>query len=364
MPEPNDRIRRRSGGGVSILLGIPAVLAAIVCYSGLHQVPEGHIGLYWRGGALVPGFTEPGFHVKLPLITSTANVQVTLQTDTVTDIPCGTSGGTVIYFDKVEVVNRLDKQHAWNTTKWYGVDYDKVWIFDKIHHEINQFCSSHTLQEVYITLFDTLDESLAKSLQADCDKYDTGIDIIAIRVTKPRIPRSVKDNYERIESKKTELMVAEEEQKNVRKQEETLKIQATIQADKEKEVALIRARREAEVAVINAELEARVAIIEAEKQKNVSLIDMETQLAEKRTEQQKADIDVQIYQQHMKAEADATHYTLEQEALAYQKMLTPEYLKMILYKSLSNNTKVYFGEKIPDIFAGLLSQQERDALPL
>ena len=30
------------------------------------------------------------------------------------------------------------------------VHYDKVWIFDKIHHEINQFCSKHSLQEVCI----------------------------------------------------------------------------------------------------------------------------------------------------------------------------------------------------------------------
>ena len=30
----------------------------------------------------------------------------------------------------------------------YTADYDKLWIFDRVHHEINQFCSSHTLQEV------------------------------------------------------------------------------------------------------------------------------------------------------------------------------------------------------------------------
>ena len=28
----------------------------------------------------------------------------------------------------------------------YGINYDKIWIFDKIHHEINQFCSQHSLQ--------------------------------------------------------------------------------------------------------------------------------------------------------------------------------------------------------------------------
>ena len=33
--------------------------------------------------------------------------KTTLQTDEVKNIPCGTSGGVVIYFDKIEVVNLL-----------------------------------------------------------------------------------------------------------------------------------------------------------------------------------------------------------------------------------------------------------------
>ena len=73
-----------------------------------------------------------------------------------TDIPCGTSGGVLIHFDKVEVVNRLRTSDVYSTVKNYTIHYDRTWIFDKIHHEINQFCSGHTLQEVYITLFDTL----------------------------------------------------------------------------------------------------------------------------------------------------------------------------------------------------------------
>jgi hypothetical protein len=66
---------------------------------------------------------------------------------------------------QVEVVNRLKKEHVYETVKNYTVHYDQTWIFDKIHHEINQFCSSHSLQEVYITLFDTLDEHLQGALQ-------------------------------------------------------------------------------------------------------------------------------------------------------------------------------------------------------
>lgn len=42
----------------------------------------------------------------------------------------------------------------YETLRNYGVTYDKTWIYDKIHHEINQFCSGHTLQQVYIDMFD------------------------------------------------------------------------------------------------------------------------------------------------------------------------------------------------------------------
>ena len=102
-----------------------------------------------------------GLHFKSP-ITSFDQVQITVQTDSVSSIPCGTSGGVVLTFATVEVVNRLRSDLVYETIKNYTIHYDKTWIFDKIHHEINQFCSSHTLQEVYIDLFDTLDEDLAK----------------------------------------------------------------------------------------------------------------------------------------------------------------------------------------------------------
>ena len=55
-----------------------------------------------------------------------------------------------------------------DTIKNYTVNYDKTWIFDKIHHEINQFCSKSTLQEVYIDKFEVLDESLQTAIQSGC----------------------------------------------------------------------------------------------------------------------------------------------------------------------------------------------------
>jgi hypothetical protein len=56
--------------------------------------------------AQCPDFSSPscpGFHLKIPFLTTYEPVQVTLQTDEVTNIPCGTKGGVMIYFEKVEV---------------------------------------------------------------------------------------------------------------------------------------------------------------------------------------------------------------------------------------------------------------------
>ena len=41
-----------------------------------------------------------------------------------------------------------------------------------------------------------IDEILKEALQADCTKYAPGIDIISVRVTKPRLPAAIVANYE------------------------------------------------------------------------------------------------------------------------------------------------------------------------
>merc|ERR1712060_996466 len=108
--------------------------------------------------------TDPGLHWKIPLLENYAEIQTTVQTDSVSNIPCGTSGGVVITFAKVEVVNRLHKALARETVSNYTIAYDKLWIFDKVHHEINRFCSNHTLHEVAITQFDQIDDTLVSAL--------------------------------------------------------------------------------------------------------------------------------------------------------------------------------------------------------
>lgn len=78
---------------------------------------------------------------------------------------------------------------------WYSLDHcDKppqngswahIFSFWKY---LSTWSKKHHPHQVYIDLFDTIDESLKATLQRDCEKFDTGIEIIAVRVTKPRIP--------------------------------------------------------------------------------------------------------------------------------------------------------------------------------
>ena len=99
---------------MSMAGAIGAVLLAVLVgigQFGLHKVPEGAVGVYYRGGAILQEIAEPGYHMMMPFVTRVQPMQVNIQTDLVRDIPCGTQGGTVIHFEKIEVVNRLRCVH-------------------------------------------------------------------------------------------------------------------------------------------------------------------------------------------------------------------------------------------------------------
>jgi regulator of protease activity HflC (stomatin/prohibitin superfamily) len=46
------------------------VFAFVMLSGGIHKIPEGHVGVYWRGGAQLRGWTTPGFNFMMPTITS------------------------------------------------------------------------------------------------------------------------------------------------------------------------------------------------------------------------------------------------------------------------------------------------------
>uniref|UniRef100_A0A2K6LPR2 Erlin n=3 Tax=Cercopithecidae TaxID=9527 RepID=A0A2K6LPR2_RHIBE len=305
-------------GSLMAQLGaVVAVASSFLCaslFSAVHKIEEGHIGVYYRGGALLTSTSGPGFHLMLPFITSYKSVQVCF-------------GGVMIYFDRIEVVNFLVPNAVYDIVKNYTADYDKALIFNKIHHELNQFCSVHTLQEVYIELFDQIDENLKLALQQDLTSMAPGLVIQAVRVTKPNIPEAIRRNYELMESEKTKLLIAAQKQKVVEKEAET---------------------------------ERKKALIEAEKVAQVAEITYGQKVMEKETEKKISEIEDAAFLAREKAKADAECYTAMKIAEANKLKLTPEYLQLMKYKAIASNSKIYFGKDIPNMFmdsAGSVSKQ-------
>uniref|UniRef100_A0A8P4K9B9 Erlin-1 n=1 Tax=Dicentrarchus labrax TaxID=13489 RepID=A0A8P4K9B9_DICLA len=329
-----------------------AGVMAILLHSSIHKIEEGHLAVYYRGGALLTTPNGPGYHIMLPFITTYRSVQTTLQTDEIKNVPCGTSGGVMIYFDRIEVVNMLvplagmyelfstllQKFLIWwshegqrlcitvvflnlfavlDIVRNYTADYDKTLIFNKIHHELNQFCSVHTLQEVYIELFDIIDENLKTALQKDLNAMAPGLTIQAVRVTKPKIPESIRRNFELMEAEKTRLMITVQTQKVVEKEAET---------------------------------ERKKAIIEAQKLAQVAEIHFQQKVMEKETEKRISEIEDGAFLARQKAKADAEYYTASKIAEANRLKLTPEYLELMKYQAIAANSKIYFGQEIPNMF--------------
>ncbi|TGZ67747.1 hypothetical protein CRM22_004627 [Opisthorchis felineus] len=299
-----------------------AVWTVLISVS-LHQIEEGHVGIYYRGGALLSQTSGPGFHLMIPFITSFRSVQTTLQTDEVKNVPCGTSGGVVIYFDRVEVVNFLSAPSVFDIVKNYTADYDKTLIYNKIHHELNQFCSIHTLQEVYIEMFDQIDEYLKRTLQEDLTLMAPGLFVQAVRVTKPKIPDAIRRNYEAVEAEKTKLLIANQRQKVIEREAET---------------------------------ERRKAVIEAEKQAEISAIEWRAKLAAQEHERQISAIADEAQLARSKSLADAEHYRAMREAEASRLRLTPAYLELAKFQALAQNAKIYFTGTHTNLLTDLLMQ--------
>ncbi|KAL9985128.1 hypothetical protein ACROYT_G007496 [Oculina patagonica] len=301
----------------AVVTAVILALFAVMFNFSVHKIDEGHTGVYYRGGALLSSTSGPGFHIMVPFLTSFRSVQTTLQTDEVKNVPCGTSGGVVIYFDRIEVVNILEASSVFDIVRNYTADYDKALIFNKIHHELNQFCSAHTLQEVYIDLFDQIDENLRTALQLDLLNMAPGLRVQAVRVTKPKIPESIRRNYEAMEGEKTKLLIAQQKQKVVEKEAET---------------------------------ERKKAVIEAEKAAQVSKIQYDQKIMEKESLRKMSEIEDTSHLARMRARADAEYYTATKLAEANKLKLTPEYLEQIKFNSIASNTKIFFGPSIPSVF--------------
>jgi hypothetical protein len=200
--------------------------------------------------------------------------------------------------------------------KRFGPEFHKTLVMDRIYEELRIFCASHTIDEVYSTMFLDIVEFVTKNVkQTITDLGSDGILIHHLTVPKPEIPEDIAKNYMEVKVQWTEQLVATQRQKTemIRKETETMK--AVSDANRLKEVL---------------EIDVAKAILKKERDKKLSMVENEI-IKERETN---------------KANVDA--FTKEKMAEANINLYTPEFVRLEMAKSLSQNTKFFFsGEDSP-----------------
>ena len=72
---------------------------------------------------------------------------------------------------------------------------------------------------------------------------------------------------------------------------------------------------------------------------------------EKESEKKIAEIEVMMHVSKEKSLADASFYKALKETESNKVKLTPEFLELMKYEALAKNTKIYFGNSIPNMFS-------------
>lgn len=300
---------------MSVAVGFAvAVLAIVLSYLGSYRIPEMHVGLFYFGGALQSEVAQPGFQWRPPFLTKLKTIPLAFQTLVINDTPCGTKGGVIVSFDRIETVHRMSSSRVWDTVRLYGADYSKTWISDVLPALVNDLCSTMDLAELYILKFDTLDEKLVKLLRDHIAKNVEGLEIIAVRLTKPTIPQSIREKYMVVTETQSRVPVLLSEQKTEIKKLETLQKQAIIQAKKQLDVAAITVQQQVEKAHTRVQIEKIQADIDFKR------------AVEK--------IDSMLYQTLKEAESN-------------ERKLTPSFLNLERATTMLQNTEIVFGDQIP-----------------
>ena len=140
-----------------------------------------------------------------------------------------------------------------------------------------------------------------------------GLKVVNVRVTKPKIPEAIRKNYELMEGEKTKLLIATQHQKVVEKEAET---------------------------------DRKRAVIEAEKEAAVAKIQYDRHILEKESVQKMERIDDTIHLDKEKSKTDAEYYRIAKQAEANKLLLTPQFLELRRYETMSANQKVRLLELI------------------
>ena len=304
---------------ITLIVSCNAYLFSLV---GIHSCPEGHKSLYRQGGKILDTTAGPGFQIMVPFVTNMIPIKTTPDTDHIghemnhgKGMTCGSKKGANSYL-KVSVVNQLMDVDdcVLKTVKQYTPEYDKPLIYDRIPHEVAEFCKDYSLEDIVIEKFHLLKDVLQKELTSSIQESGLGncLKITSIAIQKPELDEDLHNEF-----KKQEMEI--KMQHNERTRKDTIRIRL--------------------------ETERQSAILEMEKKKDVERIRLDTEQMIAESERAKQTIVNEMLAEKVRKEADAKKYAAEQEAAALEKLFSlPNYIKLKGLEAAHSNAKLIIGD--------------------
>jgi len=306
--------------GIIFVAGVFIGIAAMV--NSIHRVQEGNIAVYFKNGALMSELGGPGVHWSTPFITTILQITVRPETRYLNALKCTTSDGVVNVFREIQVISSLNQEKIFDLIINFGNDVKQVLVYDRISEGIQAFCANHSIDEVYNTKFVEIEESVKSSLNVSIDKFAKDAIIIwNLFIPKPEIPPAIAANYREVKIEWTKQLVAQQKQKTEKIKKETI---------------------------------LQNAVMDAERAKAIGQIDNQAKLQRKENEQNVSTLENQIRKQTEDTNADIESYMAASRAEYNKNLLTDQYIKLQMAKSLITNTKVYFSGQ-DSAFGSILS---------
>lgn len=304
-----------------------AILASAISVNAFYTVvPTGHCGITVTWGIIGNDCLEGGVWYN-PLTTSVRFVKYIPDTDIIYKVPCLGIDGTPMEAPSIEVENKISKDNVVAIVKEFGFDYDQLLLMKRIPSIWRELCAVRTVDQMEITDYAEMDNAVVTVLQKELNDIGVKIIINLVRITNVNVPDQIRQRRAEIRNEKEAKRLAEEKKDRIRIEKETEL--SNQNADNIKQLSVVKAAEEQETIrtrerTSRNEIEARSAAEVSRTNANAA--------AEATTIASKANAD-----------------KMAREAVELEKFYKiTGYAEVLKVQALQGNTKIYFGESLPE----------------
>jgi hypothetical protein len=299
---------------LNIIIIFTIINASIGCFV---TIPSGHLGIYSFLGQIQNDTIKHATFYNC-VLGQIDVVKFVPDSDHRKNIKLTSSEGIEMIVSDVEISNSINPSYLVQVSKEYSsTQYDQKLVVDPMAQYLREMAAARTVDQFQITDFGQLDDILKNHIQKLNDDLKTGITIHYVRISGIEVPKEIKEKRLKLAEEKNNKILAEEELKRTR----ILKEKEMYIAKQDQEIKMETAMKTNEIMVMNMKAEKEKKTIE-----NAMLIET--------------------------AQANAQKIRLEAEALMSMYTI-PGYTEVEKMKAISGNTKIYWGDNLPDVmFSG------------